>query len=238
MTKDFRGRSRACRVSGFTSDVLRAMRQAGVGLLALAIVQTGAAAATSGAPSAEARIEFRPNLLGAVALPIKRTPFDARWLAVRNSKLSLGPQEQALMNRVRKLPIVDRIEAVNAWVNGNIKFVSDARQSGRSDSWSDPAGTLRRRNGDCEDVAILKRQLLQMAGVPTTRIFLSIVRDLVRKADHAVLIVHANEDAFLLDNSTDELLDAAKGNDYRPIFTLGDRGQWLYGYQRSNGPIS
>ena len=40
---------------------------------------------------------------------------------------------------------------------------------------------------------------------------------------------------FLLDDSTDTLLDGAQSNDYRPILSFGE-GKWLHGIQAVERP--
>jgi predicted transglutaminase-like cysteine proteinase len=73
-------------------------------------------------------------------------------------------------------------------------------------------------------------QLLSAIGVARSDMYLTIARDLVRNADHALLVVRHEGKYWLLDNATDELLDASKSYDYRPILTYSETGKWLHGY--------
>jgi predicted transglutaminase-like cysteine proteinase len=59
---------------------------------------------------------------------------------------------------------------------------------------------------------------------------LTIARDLVRNADHAVLIVRHDGRYYMLDNASDELFDASSAHDYRPILSFGNSQTWLHGY--------
>jgi predicted transglutaminase-like cysteine proteinase len=60
---------------------------------------------------------------------------------------------------------------------------------------------------------------------------LTIARDTVRNADHAMLIVTLDGRHYLLDNSTDELLDGSRSNDYRPIFSYSGSERWVHGFR-------
>jgi predicted transglutaminase-like cysteine proteinase len=74
-------------------------------------------------------------------------------------------------------------------------------------------------------------QLLGAIGVPASDMYLTIARDLARNADHAMLVVRLDGRFWLLDNATDELLDASRSYDYRPILSYNSQGKWLHGYQ-------
>jgi hypothetical protein len=65
--------------------------------------------------------------------------------------------------------------------------------------------------------------------------YLTIARDLVRHADHALLVVRHAGRFYLLDDSTDELLDGNLANDYRPILSFGE-GKWLHGLPAARQP--
>jgi predicted transglutaminase-like cysteine proteinase len=121
------------------------------------------------------------------------------------------------------------VAKVNSWTNSRIRYVEDRDLYGRPDYWAPASRTLKSRAGDCEDIAIVKMQLLAAIGANRSDMYLTIVRDLVRNADHAVLIVKLNGRHYLLDNSTDRLLDASQANDYRPIFSYANGRKWLHG---------
>ena len=127
---------------------------------------------------------------------------------------------------------LDRIEAVNRYVNRRVEFVDDSRQYGRADLWTAASDTLRRGRGDCEDYAIAKLQMLRAAGFSDRDLYLVIVKDLVRRADHAVLVVRAGGRMLVLDNGTDVVADADNVRDYRPVLTFSANGAWTHGYRR------
>jgi predicted transglutaminase-like cysteine proteinase len=89
---------------------------------------------------------------------------------------------------------------------------------------------LRRGVGDCEDFAIAKMDMLAALGVARADMRLIIARDLVRNADHAVLIVQLDGGSVMLDNVTDRLLDGRAPNDYRPIMSFSQNAKWVHGY--------
>ena len=59
-----------------------------------------------------------------------------------------------------------RVGLINRAANLAISPVSDERQWGVADHWSDPFETLLSNRGDCEDYAIVKYAALLEAGVP------------------------------------------------------------------------
>lgn len=176
----------------------------------------------------------RPDLFGSVALPVARTPLDHRWRKVQRS--ALPSSAFAASRALRGLDAAGKAEAVNRYVNARVAFVDDRRQYGRADLWSAASDTLRRGRGDCEDYAVAKMHMLRAAGIPAKDIYFVLVRDLVRMADHAVLVVRADGRNLMLDNSTDSVLDADEVRDYRPVFTFASTGTWTHGYRRRPAP--
>ena len=176
----------------------------------------------------------RPDLFGSVALKVGRTPLDGRWRKATGS--ALPGSAAAAARALRHLDAAQRVETINRYVNARVDFVDDRRQHGRADMWSAASDTLRRGRGDCEDYALAKLQMLRAAGIPSKDMFLVLVRDLVRMADHAVLVVHVDGRNLMLDNSTDAVLDADTVRDYRPVFTFASTGTWTHGYRRQRAP--
>ena len=174
----------------------------------------------------------RPDIFGSSAMPIAHTPLDAKWRRVTVSFSSAVPVS-------RQLPQADgddamaKIQLVNSWVNRRIQFVNDIRSSGKSDLWSGAAETLSRGQGDCEDYAITKLQILKAFGFSSDDLYLAVVKDTVRRADHAILVVRIDGRFVVLDNNVDRVLDAYEVADYRPIITYAASGKaWLHGYRQ------
>ncbi len=63
-------------------------------------------------------------------------------------------------------------------------------------------------------------QLLAALGIAQSDMYLTIARDLVRNSDHALLVVSLDGRNWLLDNATNEVLDASQSYDYRPILSF------------------
>jgi predicted transglutaminase-like cysteine proteinase len=59
--------------------------------------------------------------------------------------------------------------------------------------------------------------------------YLTIARDLARRADHAVLVVRLDGRYWMLDNATDRLLDAGASYDYQPVLSFSEDRKWLHG---------
>jgi predicted transglutaminase-like cysteine proteinase len=169
------------------------------------------------------------DFLASKRLAVKKTVFDAQWNRVRQGGLSRG-MATGLLRTVSGAGTRANLAAVNSWTNAHVRFVDDRVQYGRADYWAGARATLRRGSGDCEDIAIAKMQLLSAIGVARSDMYLTIARDLVRNADHALLVVRSEGKYWLLDNATDELLDASRSYDYRPILTYSESGKWLHGY--------
>ncbi|MBV1917859.1 MAG: transglutaminase-like cysteine peptidase [Sphingomonadaceae bacterium] len=171
------------------------------------------------------------DFLASKRIRIRRTSFDAQWRRVRSQRLSrstVASLAAAVPGRVNTATL----HAVNAWANARIRYVEDIELYGKSDYWASARTTLRRRAGDCEDIAIAKMQILAALGVSRSHMYLTVARDLVRNTDHAVLIVKHGRKHWMLDNSTNQLLDAKDSHDYRPIMSFSKSGKWLHGYSR------
>ena len=178
----------------------------------------------------------RPDIFGSVALRVGRTPLDARWHQVEHSPVSGTAARYAVSLRAKDS--VERLEAVNWYVNKRVRFVDDSVRWGRPDVWSAANVTLNAGKGDCEDFAIAKLAMLRRAGFADKDLYLVVLKDTVRRADHAVLVVRAAGHMYVLDNGTDELLDTERVQDYRPIFTFAANATFTHGYRVQQAPVN
>ena len=169
------------------------------------------------------------DFLASKRLPIRHTHFDRDWNRVRGSGLSKNAVQSA-MPLAASGPSAAMLTAVNRWTNSSIHYAEDRQLYGEADHWATAGETLRRREGDCEDIAIVKLQLLAAYGIKREDMSLVIARDLARGADHALLVVKLDGRMWLLDNSTDQVLDAAQSYDYRPILSFSEGKKWIHGY--------
>jgi predicted transglutaminase-like cysteine proteinase len=168
------------------------------------------------------------NFLASKRLRIGRTSFDQAWRRVSADHVSAG-QYRRLLGAVPN-DAMTALSSVNRWVNQRIAYADDSALFGRNDYWAGAERTLALGRGDCEDIALTKLELLAAAGISRHDMILTIARDLVRNADHAVLIVRHDGRYYMLDNASDEVFDAATSHDYRPVLSFGDNQTWLHGY--------
>lgn len=214
-------------------------RQQGIALPAAAPIQPASrlaplrvqAVLRKNSGPAPAVLSGRPDVFGSVALSVSRTPLDARWRKAERARI--GGSHATWARSLRGFDAEDRADLVNRFVNDRVRFVDDSRQYGRADVWTSAAATLKRGRGDCEDYAIAKFQLLRAAGIADRDLYFVVLKDLVRRSDHAVLVVRAGKRALVLDNGTDALLDSESVADYRPVLTFAAKGAWTHGYRRA-----
>lgn len=167
-------------------------------------------------------------VLGSKMVPVGQTSFDVAFARVSRTRSNLGPTLAAIGTAKTDKPAL--VASVNRWVNRSISHAEDRDLYGRADYWADAATTLRLGKGDCEDFALLKMELLAAAGVAREDMMLTLARDLIRRRDHAVLLVKTDHGMMMLDNVGDAPLDARSDHGYRPVMSLGAKQSWLHGY--------
>lgn len=172
----------------------------------------------------------KPDIFGSVALMVGRTPLDDKWQRAQAAGLGRTGPWRAVVREARALDRGDRIDLVNRWVNRRVSFIDDNVRFRVADRWATATETLRAGRGDCEDYAIAKMKLLEAAGIARADMFLVIARDLVRRADHALLVVRSDDRLVVLDNNSDTVADAATIRDYRPVMSYSAGKAWLHGY--------
>lgn len=108
----------------------------------------------------------------------------------RDCPTSTSPKVVVLTQKVWEMLV-----AVNGHVNRTVHQLTDEEIYGkdRSEYW-----TVAKTRGDCEDIVLLKRQLLQKQGFPMSAMPITVVDD--APADHAVLMVRTDLGDFVLDN--------------------------------------
>lgn len=96
--------------------------------------------------------------------------------------------------------LYEELEGVEDEVNKSIIWLSDQSNFGRKEYWSLPRHGL----GDCEDYALLKRQMLLKKGWPAGAFRLMKVMEW-NGAVHMVLVVSTNKGDLILDNMAYEI---------------------------------
>jgi len=117
-----------------------------------------------------------------------------------------------------------RVGVINRAVDLAISPVSDERQWGVSDHWSDPLETLHSNSGDCEDFAIVKYAALLAAGLSKAAVKIVVLRNRLPNEDHAVVAVRVDHQWLILDNRTLTLVRDTDVMRAIPKFVLDDQG--------------
>jgi len=85
--------------------------------------------------------------------------------------------------------------AVNHAVLTDIEYTLDKDLYHEDDYWAAPAETIMNGKGDCEDFAILQKEVLLHLGVPEEKMFIALVnRSGAKQPDHAVLLLNCADD--------------------------------------------
>jgi predicted transglutaminase-like cysteine proteinase len=170
-----------------------------------------------------------PDVFGTVALGAGVTAYGARWRRVSAAD-EFDPRVKALAAAamVAGADPVARLAAVHAEVGRRIRWRRDLDTYHVSDYWAQAGETLTRGEGDSEDIAVLKMQILKAAGFASRDIYLSVGRDPARGAD-TLLLVRVGSDFYALDDRNPTPIRAAAGMRFRPIITLGRGSAWIHG---------
>jgi predicted transglutaminase-like cysteine proteinase len=110
-----------------------------------------------------------------------------------------GPLEDA--RRQGTKAEVAELDRINRHVNREIEPVSDQDLYGVTEYWT---GQPRNNQGDCEDYALVKRQMLIKAGWPQSALLLTVVLD-EKGEGHAILTARTVAGDYVLDNKNDDL---------------------------------
>lgn len=179
-----------------------------------------------GAPAAD---PASPDIFGTVALGAGVTAYGARW-----RRVSAADEHDP---RIRALAVaaasagggaLARLAAVHVEVDRRIRWRRDLDTYHVSDYWAQAGETLTRGEGDSEDIAVLKMQVLKAAGFPARDIYLSVGQDRQRGAD-SMLLVRVGGDFYALDDRSPAPLRASAGSRFRPVITLGRGSAWIHG---------
>lgn len=166
-----------------------------VAFILCAIAAAAATEASIAAASAEPARQTRASqpapymrVFGSAAPPFGFVQFCERAPAECQPNGPSEPRFDATPDRLAEL------DAVNRYVNRVIAPATDAELYGVQEYW-----TLPFDKGDCEDYALLKRQILMRSGWPASALLMTVVRD-ERGDGHAVLTARTQQGDFILDN--------------------------------------
>ena len=91
------------------------------------------------------------------------------------------------------------VRMVNSYVNGAIAPVTDDTLYGTAEYWTLPTDA-----GDCEDLVLMKKNILQQKGLPPEVLRITVVLD-EHGEGHAVLSLTTSKGDFILDNRRNEI---------------------------------
>jgi predicted transglutaminase-like cysteine proteinase len=131
-----------------------------------------------------------------------------------------------------------RVGLINRAADLAISPVSDERQWGVADHWSDPFETLLSNRGDCEDYAILKYAALLEAGIPKDDVKIVILKNILPNEIHATVAARVDGQWLILDNRT---LTLVRDEDVRraiPVFMLDHEGVKRFNWASRNRRVA
>ncbi len=127
---------------------------------------------------------------------------------------------------LRGRELAAKLEEVNTELNAK-PYLTDLRNWGQEDYWETPLEFLT-RHGDCEGYSIAKYMALRELGVPIERMRIAVVNDENLGIGHAILVVYSDDRRYILDNQTDQVVEAARIRHYTPIYSLNETAWWLH----------
>ena len=120
------------------------------------------------------------------------------------------------------------LDAVQTWVNGHVRTMSDYELYMRDDVWAPPLNTLT-LGGDCEDIALVKRWGLVRLGFRPEDLALVVGLSTLQRPPqpHAVLGVRLAKGAYrLLDSLESRVLDGGDTSHFQPAYAVNEYGFW------------
>ena len=142
---------------------------------------------------------------------------------------------QKLLEENQTRTDLDKLKAVNSFINKNVRFEEDIVIWKQSDYWATPLETLGMGAGDCEDYTIAKYMSLLQLGMPAERLRLIYVKAQIGGANshvsqaHMVLGYYAEPTAtpLILDSLVSDIEPANKRTDLHPVFSFNSDGLWV-----------
>ncbi len=141
------------------------------------------------------------------------------------SRCDLADWQAFLGDQEQRDPMA-QLDAVNRYMNEH-RYIIDPRNWGVEDYWATPLQFFD-RDGDCEDYAIAKFMSLRALGWPSERMRIVVLNDMNLRAQHAVLAVAVQGQAYVLDNQSPVVMAAERIRHYRPVYSVNELAWWLH----------
>lgn len=176
-----------------------------------------------------------PQLFGASEVRSANITAFTKWTSVmsrfdqqmkKDSSSPIVTKWKAQLQDLKGKSVRQQIEGVNNYIN-SVGYIEDSGNYRKSDYWATPIEFLS-HGGDCEDFAIAKYASLRALGFSSDQMRIAIVQDKVKNVPHAILIIYAEGQAFVLDNQDKRVVNADNINRYKPIFSINSHNWWLY----------
>ena len=139
---------------------------------------------------------------------------------------ALFKQWQTLVASTKSASVLDKAKAVTAFFN-RWPYRTDREIWKVDDYWATP-GEFLKRSGDCEDFSITKMYALIKLGVDPQALRIVALKDTIRNLAHAVLVVYADNEAYILDNLTDMVLPHTRYRNYYPHYSVNGIYRWAH----------
>lgn len=132
----------------------------------------------------------------------------------------------AFLDEIRDRPFATQLQRINEYANGK-RYVLDLDNYGMTDYWA-VAREFLYNGGDCEDYAITKLFSLRWLGVEMEKLRIVVLQDTNLRIPHAVLAVYSNNDIFILDNQTAQVVSHRDIVHYVPVYSINEAHWWIH----------
>ena len=153
----------------------------------------------------------------------------------RNEQVAQRLQDwQSLIAQSMQLGDAEKLKAVNAFFNTQIRYGEDQDLWGQIDYWASPLETLELGAGDCEDFALAKYFTLRLLGISEQSLRLVYTTLVPAKQAHMVLGFWPDNGVapLLLDNLHTQILPITERLDLQVQFAFGPTH--LYRFEQSS----
>jgi len=129
---------------------------------------------------------------------------------------------------LRRLPVYERLAAINARVGARIAYAADEIVWHRADYWEDPLEVVRKGRTDCEGYVVLKMFLAIAAGIDREQMAIVVGRVPDLGIFHAVLIVRVGVARYVLDNLRPQMNEVSASMDFEPMYAVDTVSAWSF----------
>lgn len=133
---------------------------------------------------------------------------------------------QVTIDGLRGKSPMGQLKGANKFAN-KARYILDSVNWGVKDYWESP-GQFFRKDGDCEDYAIVKFLTLRRLGWKNDDLRIVVLRDVNLKIAHAVLAVKYKKKNYILDNQMTLVVLDTRIRHYKPIYSVNEEAWWRY----------